>query len=161
MSTTNPYGPLPSARIGPHVTPVQPGRAAGQREVGLPATAAVALLIALSALGGAYDLATGTGLRRVYGISFVLGCVLAAALVRYSHRLVPVFAPALVFAATAVLGSLNTGRGDLIRTASDVTIRLIEPGKAFWLLGGTALAAAIAVFRTLRHRAGSSRHSGR
>jgi hypothetical protein len=124
------------------------------REPGLPAAASVALLVVLAALGGLLDLATGTGLRYGYGIGFLVGCLASALLVQHSHRLWPVFAPPFVFTVVAFLASYRDHdfAFSKVQVGGDTVTRMVEPGKALYLVLGVVLAEIIATVRHLRHR---------
>lgn len=128
------------------------GRSAAATSEGLSGLTAVALLVVLAAVGALLDLLTGTGLRALYGLGFVAGCTLSAVLVRLTDKLWVIFAPALVFSAIAVAGAVRTSQ-DLDRqtisidTVSETVLRLIDPGKAPYLLAGFALSLAVILVR--------------
>ncbi len=141
-----PVGPEPSGRA-----PVrQPGaRAGGGR--GLTPLLAVLLLVGVSAVGGAVDLARGEGLDLVHGAAFVVACLAAAVLVQREHLAVPVFAPPLVYGGTALVAALATASARTPTViAYEVFIRLILGAPV--LLGGTALALLVVLFRRATQR---------
>lgn len=119
---------------------------------GLPGYLAAAVIVVSAAFGGLIDVSTGSGLRTAYGLLFVAGCVVAAAVVRMKDKLWAVFAPSLVFTAFAVIGAVQTAR-DLGRqlvsldTFSETFLRLIDAGKAPYLLAGFSLALAVVLVR--------------
>lgn len=119
---------------------------------GLPGIVAVAVITVGSVVGALFDVTTGTGLRTGYGLGFVAGCVLAALLVRMQDKLWAVFAPSLVFTAFAVLGAIQAardlGRGLVsLETISETFLRLIDAGKAPYLLAGFSLSLALILVR--------------
>lgn len=157
--------PAPGRSPGTGLRPAQPsGPLSASRRVtpapvptgGLSLPAAAALAIVVSAAGVAYDLATGTGLRRVFAACFVAGCVLAAGAVR-RDRLRPVLPlPPLVYllmAAAAAVGSGPAGSGPASRAVRAVaaelgiatfsTLALTAPA----LLAGTGLTVLIVLVR--------------
>lgn len=128
------------------------GRSAADTSEGLSGLTAVALLVVLATVGALFDVLTGTGLRTLYGLGFVAGCTLSAMLVRLPDKLWVIFAPSLVFSAIAVAGAVRTSQ-DLdremisIETVSETVLRLIDPGKAPYLLAGFALSLAVILVR--------------
>jgi hypothetical protein len=121
---------------------------------GLTATGAVALALVLGALGGAYDVITGPGLRTVFGVCFVVGSVAAAATVHREDLRAAVVMPPLVYVALALLGSAVERAGE---PGSFVTRQALELANALVLgapvlLTATALALVVAVVRALRGR---------
>lgn len=124
---------------------------------GLPGWSVLFLLVGLALAGAVVDLITGTGLRDFYGAGLLLGCGLGAALVRWDDKMVPVFAPPLVFTGVALVASLkashDVGRTLLgVDTAGDTFVRLIDQDAAPWLIGGVLLAVLIIGLRTVRRR---------
>jgi hypothetical protein len=121
---------------------------------GLTATGAVALALVLGALGGAYDVVTGPGLRTVFAICFIAGCVAAAATVHREDLRAAVVMPPLVYVALALIGSAVERAGE---PGSFVTRQALELANALVLgapvlLTATALALVVAVVRALRGR---------
>lgn len=105
---------------------------------GLTATGAVAVALVLGLAGGAYDVLTGPGLRDVFAVSFVLGCVLAALTVHREDLIAAVVMPPLVYVVLALLG------GAVERTAatgSFITQQAIELVNAL-LIGAPVLLTA-------------------
>jgi len=133
-----------------------PAASVGDRR-GLTASGAVALALVLGVLGGAVDVLTGPGLREVFAISFVVGCVLAAVTVHREDLLAAVVMPPLVYVVLVLLG------GAVERTASSgsfVVQQAVELVNALVLgapvlLLATGLALLVAVVR--RRRGPSSR----
>jgi hypothetical protein len=72
----------------------------------LTGAGAVALAFLVTLTGGAFDLATGSGLRRTFAVTLVIGAVLAAMLVRTRALYVVVIAPPLIYIADSVLASI-------------------------------------------------------
>lgn len=78
---------------------LQSGPTAGR---GLPASGAVALALGAGVGGGAIDVLTGSGLRAIFAVAFVAGCMLSAALVRRQSLLTAVVTPPLAYVALAL-----------------------------------------------------------
>ena len=78
---------------------------------GLTAAGAAVVMLALGAVGGAYDVLTGPGLRAVFAVFFVLGCALAAVAVHREHLRPVVVMPPLVYAVLALTASAIEGWG--------------------------------------------------
>lgn len=105
---------------------------------GLTATGAVALALALGLVGGAVDVLTGSGLREVFAVSFVTGCLLAAALVHREDLVASVVMPPLVYVVLALLAGL------VERTAGGSSLlmqQVVELANAL-ILGAPVLMAA-------------------
>jgi hypothetical protein len=121
---------------------------------GLTALGAVVVALALSLLGGAWDVATGPGLRTVFAVFFVLGCAVAAAGVRRRDLRAAVVMPPLVYAALALLAGTVERAGDpgsfLTRQALELATALVLGAPV--LLLATALALGIAGWRTATAR---------
>ena len=116
---------------------------------GLTAAGAVLVIAVLGVVGGAYDLLTGTGLRTVFGLFFVAGCGLAALLVRQRDLRAAVVMPPLVYVALALLaGAVEDvpGAGSLLSRQALGLVNAVVLGAPV-VLGGTALAVAVALYR--------------
>jgi hypothetical protein len=88
--------------------------------------------------GGAVDVLTGPGLREVFAVSFVLGCVAAALAVHREDLLASVVMPPLVYVVLVLVG------GAVERTAgggSMLSRQVIELANAL-ILGAPVLMAA-------------------
>lgn len=79
------------------------GASVGDRR-GLTATGAVAVALVMGLAGGAIDVLTGPGLREVFAVSFVLGCVVAALTVHREDLVAAVVMPPLVYVVLALIG---------------------------------------------------------
>jgi len=116
---------------------------------GLTALGAVVLTLVLSGAGGAVDVLTGPGLRWVFAVAFVISCLLAALSVHREDLLAVVVMPPLVYAALVLLAGLAESGGSsgslLLHQAIQLFNGLVLGAPV--LLGGTALAAAIALVR--------------
>lgn len=114
----------------------------------------MALALLLGTIGGAYDVVTGPGLRTVFGVFFVAGCVAAAATVHREDLRAAVVMPPLVYVALALLGSAVERAGDpgsfVTRQAVELVHALVVGAPV--LLTATALALLVAVGRDLRSR---------
>ncbi len=111
------------------------------------------LALGLSLLGGAVDVVTGVGLRSVFAVCFVAGCVLAAALVRRSGLRTAVVAPPLIYALLALLAGLTRGSAvpsSVSREALELFTELVFGAPV--LLAGTVGALVVAGLRRLRGR---------
>lgn len=121
----------------PHEHSLLTGATVGDRR-GLTATGAVAVALVLGLAGGAFDVLTGSGLREVFAVSFVTGCILATLTVHREDLVAAVVMPPLVYVVLALIG------GAVERTAvagSFVTQQAIELANAL-ILGAPILMAA-------------------
>ena len=126
-----------NAPHGPHGHSLPAGASVGDRR-GLTATGAVALALLLGIIGGAIDVVTGPGLREVFAVCFVTGCLLAALTVHREDLVAAVVMPPLVYVVLALIG------GAVERTAttgSFLTQQAIELANAL-VLGAPVLMAA-------------------
>ena len=78
---------------------------------GLTAAGAAVVMTAFGAAGGAYDVLTGPGLRTVFAVFYVLGCVLAAFAVHRESLRPVVVMPPLVYALLALTAAAFEGWG--------------------------------------------------
>ena len=78
---------------------------------GLTAAGAAVVMTAFGAAGGAYDVLTGPGLRTVFAVFYVLGCVLAALAVHRESLRPVVVMPPLVYALLALTAAAFEGWG--------------------------------------------------
>jgi len=131
-------------------TPSPDGGTAGRRWRGLDALAdrrgltalgAVAVALTLGVVGGAWDVATGPGLRQVFAACFVVGCGLAALTVHREDVRAAVVMPPLVYLALAVLGGVVERAGT---SGSFVEQQALELANAL-VLGAPVLISATAV----------------
>ncbi|MEX2291281.1 MAG: DUF6542 domain-containing protein [Mycobacteriales bacterium] len=138
-------GPTPP--IG-HSLPA--GASVGDRR-GLTATGAVAVALGLGLAGGAYDVVTGPGLRDVFAVSFVLGCLLAALTVHREDLLAAVVMPPLVYVVLALVGAAvehwGAGGSFLTRQALELANALLLGAPV--LLAATGAALVVALVRKL------------
>ncbi len=119
---------------------------------GLTATGAVAVALLLGLAGGTVDVLTGPGLREVFAVSFVAGCVIAALTVHREDLAAAVVMPPLVYVLLVLIG------GIVERTASGgsfVTQQAVELFNALVigapvLLAATGLALVVALVRRTR-----------
>jgi len=127
-----------------------PGAVPGAR---LTPAAAVMLALGLALLGGAVDALTGRGLRAVFAVCFLVGCVLSAALVQRSGLRTVVVAPPLVYALLALLSGLTRG-GAVPRTVSRQGLELFTQLVlgAPVLVAGTLAALLVVLVRLARSR---------
>ena len=138
-----------SSRLGG----VRPALRVGDRR-GLTAAGAVALGLGLGAAGGLVDVLTGPGLRTVFAVCFVVGSVLAAAIVHREDLRAAVVMPPLVYVTLAFLGGVVEQAGE---PGSFLTQQGIELANALFvgapvLVVATLLALLVAAFRAVRHR---------
>jgi hypothetical protein len=127
---------------------------------GLTAAGAVAVALGLGLVGGAWDVVTGTGLRTVFAVFFVLGCGLAALLVHREDLRAAVVMPPLVYVALAMLGGAVERAGAPGSVVNKQTLELVNALVlgAPVLLAATALASVVAGTRAVlgRHPLGRS-----
>lgn len=114
---------------------------------------AVFLMIIITLAGASFDMLTGTGLRRVFGVSLVIAATFAAISVRRTGLWAIVIAPPLLYLAMCFVGALG---GDVAAFQSQA-----EFGSTFirWLIDGfpeiatsMAIAFVIAFLRGLHAR---------
>lgn len=136
--------------------PPPAGASVGDRR-GLTAAGAVALALLLGVLGGAFDVLTGPGLREVFAVSFVVGCVLAALTVHREDLLAAVVMPPLVYVVLVLLGGVvertASGGSFVVQQAIELVNALVLGAPV--LLTATGLSLLVAVVR--RKRGPSSR----
>jgi hypothetical protein len=127
----------------PHVT----APAVGDRR-GLTATGAVVLALALGVAGGAVDVMTGSGLRTVFAVCFVAGCVLAALTVHREDLVAAVVMPPLVYVVLAVLAGLverSSASGSfLVQQVLELASALVLGAPVLMAATGAALLVALA-----------------
>src|SRR5512144_85044 len=112
---------------------------------GLTATGAVGVALGLGLLGGAIDVLTGPGLRAVFAVTFVLGCVLASLLVHREDLVAAVVMPPLIYVVLALLaGGLQASGEQGLELATSLVLG------APVLLAATGLALVVAGARAVR-----------
>lgn len=110
---------------------------------GLTATGAVALALLAGTLGGAVDVLTGSGLREVFAVAFISGCLAAAALVHREDLVASVVMPPLVYVVLAlVAGAVERTVGS--SSGSFLTQQVLELANALVLGAPVLLAATVA-----------------
>ncbi len=121
---------------------------------GVTAAGAVVLALLLSLAGAFFDVFTGPGLRAVFAVCFVAGCVLAALVARRRELLKTVVLLPLVYVAVAVVAGTVRGTGAVgswvMRQALDLLTALVLQAPA--LLTGTAAALVVALVRLATSR---------
>lgn len=106
---------------------------------GLTATGAVAVALLLGIAGGTFDVLTGSGLREVFAVSFVSGCLLATLLVHREDLVAAVVMPPLVYVVLALAaGAVEKTTGG---SGGFLTQQVLELANAL-VLGAPVLAAA-------------------
>lgn len=128
--------------------PLPAGASVGDRR-GLTATGAVALALLLGVLGGAFDVVTGPGLREVFAVSFVVGCVLAALTVHREDLLAAVVMPPLVYVVLVLLGGLverAASSGSFLTQQAIELVNALVLGAPV-LLAATGLSVLVALVR--------------
>lgn len=111
---------------------------------GLPGPAAALLALVIAGLGAAVDVFTGPGLRLLFAICLVGGCLLAVLLVRRRDVLWLVFAPPLICLALALVSVLTTSHSAVGLTADYLTHGFPPIALATVLCGIVAAVRAIA-----------------
>lgn len=121
---------------------------------GLTATGAVAVALVLGLAGGTFDVLTGPGLREVFAVTFITGCVLAALLVHREDLRAAVVMPPLVYVVLAFVGGAMERVGKpgsfLSRQAVEMANALVLGAPV--LLTATAMALIVALARAIRRR---------
>ena len=115
---------------------------------GLTAAGAVLLALALGLLGAVIDVKTGSGLRTLFSVSFVVGSVLAALLVHREDLCAAVSMPPLTYCVLALVGgavgSTATSGSLLKRQGLQVLSDLAVHAPVLFLATGLALVVALA-----------------
>lgn len=114
---------------------------------GLTATGAVAVALLLGVVGGAIDVLTGPGLREVFAVSFVTGCLVAALTVHREDLLAAVVMPPLVYVVLALIGgaverTAQTG-SFLTQQAIELVNALVIGAPVLLIATGAALLVAL------------------
>lgn len=128
---------------------------------GLTAMGAVALALVIGGAGGLVDVLTGSGLRTVFAICFVIGCALAAFTVHREDLVAAVVMPPLIY----VVLALGAGAfSETVAPGSWMTRQALELASALVLgapvlLTATGAAFVIALARGISGR-GAARRTG-
>ena len=121
---------------------------------GLTAAGAVVVTLVLGLVGGAVDLVTGSGLRELFAVSFVVGCAFASLTVHREDLFATVVIPPLVYLVLVFLAGVverTAGAASLLtRQAIDLVNALVMGAPV--LMTATGLAALIATVRWLGSR---------
>lgn len=123
-----------------------PGPARARR---LNALGAVVVLVVLAGAGAAHDLATGTGLRRVFAVCFVLGCLVDALAAHRVDLKAVVVMPPLVYFAVAVVTTFAQHTSGSVLSQQAIGLANAVVLNAPVLLIGEAVAIVVAAFRAL------------
>jgi hypothetical protein len=114
---------------------------------GLTAAGAVAVALLMGLAGGAYDVVTGPGLREVFAVAFVTGCLTAALAVHREDLLAAVVMPPLVYVVLALVGGAverTAGPGSfLTRQALELVNALVMGAPVLLAATGAALLVAL------------------
>lgn len=120
----------------------------------LTAAGGVTVALGLGLFGAVIDVLTGPGLRTVFGICFIAGCIAAAAFVRRQDLLAAVVLPPLVYLLIALLASgveiVGAAGSWFTRETLEASTALIV--NAPTLIAATALAALVAGYRHMATR---------
>jgi hypothetical protein len=110
------------------------------------------LVVVLSSLGAAVDVVTGTGLRTVFTVAFIVAAALAAATVHHEDLFASVVLVPLVFAGVAGVSGIFEGAS--LQTASKIVLAIanVMVTAAPALMLATAAAAVIAAARAYTGR---------
>ncbi|MDP9436052.1 MAG: hypothetical protein M3P93_13005, partial [Actinomycetota bacterium] len=134
-------------------------RSSRRRGGGLSGEGVVVLVLALGLAGVLFDVLTGPGLRTVFAVCFVGGCLVAAATVRRRDLPVAVVMPPLVYAVMALVTGLveggEAGGSFLVRQALDLFTTLVLEAPVLLLATGGSL--AVALVRASRRRSAGPR----
>lgn len=117
---------------------------------GLTVAGAVLLAFLLGLAGLALDVETGTGLRTAFAVAFVLGCVLAAALVHHEDLMAALLMPPLLFVALAAVGSVLDGGAAVgswfTRRTLDVVTAMVTDAPILFVAMAAVLAVTVVRF---------------
>lgn len=146
---------VPSGAV---TAPPPPGRSSSVGSVGdrrgLTAAGAVGVALLLGLVGGAIDVVTGPGLREVFAVSFVLGCVIAALTVHREDLVAAVVMPPLVYVVLALIaGTVEPagGTGSLLtQQALELANALVLGAPILLIATGAALLVALVRWRSGR-----------
>lgn len=155
---TAPPGAIPTQRPLPR-TPARSGygsvvTSSGLRSArhGLPASGAIALALGAGIGGGAVDVLTGSGLRAMFAVAFVLGCLAGAALVRRESLLAAVVTPPLAYVALAMAAAAiqhdSSSTSWLLRQVFELLTALMTGAPV--LITATLGAVTVALLRVAR-----------
>jgi hypothetical protein len=126
----------------------------------LTALGGVAVALGAGLFGAVIDVMTGPGLRTVFAVFFVIGCVTAAAMVRRHDLLAAVVLPPLVYLAIALVAAgieiSGTAGSWLTRETLEASTSLVLHAPT--LIIATALAAIVAGVRAVGTRGRISNH---
>ena len=115
---------------------------------GLTAAGGALLALLLGLAGGAFDLLTGSGLREVFAVAFVTGCLAAALAVHREDLFATVVMPPLLYLVLALAGVLvdrTGGAGSfLMRQAVELVNALVLGAPVLMAGFGAALLVAVA-----------------
>ncbi len=132
----------------PHLSAGHSGASVGDRR-GLTATGAVAVALGLGLVGGAVDVFTGPGLREVFAVCFVVGCVIAALTVHREDLVAAVVMPPLVYVVLALIGGAverTAGPGSFLTQQALELVNALVLGAPV-LLAATGAALVVAIVR--------------
>src|SRR5436190_10491637 len=143
--------PAPRTVVPPR-PPATPTRAPLGDQRGLTATGATLLVLLLSGLGAGVDVVTGTGLRTVFAVAFVVAAALSAATVHHEDLFASVVLVPLVFA--VVGGVAGIAEGSNLHPASKLVLAVVNVmvTAAPALMMATLAAAVIAGLRAYAAR---------
>jgi hypothetical protein len=147
LPTDSGYQPRQATRSRVDV-PTQPGA----RERGLPAWAALAVLVALAGIGGIIDAVSGTQVRGGFNIGIIVASVIGILIVRRSSMFPIVVAPPIVYAGAsgAMLYVRSNGLHDKSELFDAATNWLVYGFPA--IAAATAIVLIIAGVRMITHR---------
>lgn len=122
---------------------------------GLTALGGASIAVGLGLVGAIIDVTTGSGLRLVFGVLFILGCVISAARVHTEDLLAAVVMPPLVYMALAFAGAAMEHSN---LTGGWIRQQTIEMGSALvfgapTLIIATVLSFSIALLRSRMRKA--------
>ena len=123
------------------------GAALGDRR-GLTAAGGAVVTLLIGLAGGAFDVLSGSGLREVFAVAFVTGCLVAALTVHREDLFATVVTPPLVYAALVLVGVLvdrTGGAGSFLTRQAVEFVNAVVLGAPVLLVGfGAALLVAAA-----------------
>jgi hypothetical protein len=121
---------------------------------GLTAMGAATIGLAVGLVGAVIDVETGSGLRSVFAVCFIVGSALAALLAHHEDLKATIVMPPLIYCVLALVGAAigHTARSGsfLKQNALELVSSLISGAPVLYAATGLALVIALVRLRTAR-----------
>ena len=145
----------PDAAVTPALGRPARARRWGDRR-GLTVLGALVLYLVVGLTAAAFDVRTGSGLRLVFGVAFIVVCALTAALVHREDLRAAVVVPPLAYVVLALIGSAResqASRGSVLSQQALEVLNALVLGAPV-LVAGTLAALLVVLVRAVRRRRG-------